>query len=194
MARAERSAARAAPPATGTPRSPSPVGRVVLAVQLSLFAAELIIGIVVNLYLKVPDVHPGSASAAPGPGYFGDLLAVLAWALSAGPFALTLHVALGLALIVLGFVLIPLARGSGATAITLITLAALFTLGAALNGGSFLIFGNDDSLSSLIMESLFTAAATCYVITLVRGTRSPASPAAGEPTASGDLAGRDGRR
>lgn len=151
--------------------------RAALAVQLALFAAQLIIGIVVNLYVKVPDVHPGSASAAPATGYFGDLGAVLAWALTAGPFPLTLHVVLGIVLIVIGLGLIPLARGGGAAQIILTTIAALCTIGAAFNGGSFLIFGNDDNLSSLIMESLFTAAATCYVTVLVRATTAAvASP------------------
>ncbi len=142
--------------------------RAALAVQLALFAAQLIIGIVVNLYVKVPDVHPGSASAAPATGYFGDLGAVLAWALTAGPVPLTLHVVLAIVLIVIGAGLIPLARRGGPAQIILTTLAALCTIGAAFNGGSFLIFGNDDNLSSLIMESLSTAAAACYVTVLVR--------------------------
>jgi hypothetical protein len=150
--------------------------RIALAVQLSLFAAELIIGIVVNLYVKVPDVHPGSASL--GGGYFGNLAAVLSWALLTGPIPLTLHVILGLALIGFGLGLVVLARGGGPLQATLIRFGALFTIGAAFNGGSFLIFGNDDNLSSLIMEILFTAAAACYVITLVRAASRPAPTAA----------------
>ncbi len=161
--------------------------RAALAVQLALFAAQLIIGIVVNLYVKVPDVHPGSASAAPTTGYLDDLGAVLAWALTAGPFPLTLHVVLAIVLIVIGLALIPLARRGGPAQIILTTFAAACTIGAAFNGGSFLIFGNDDNLSSLIMESLSTAAAACYVTVLVRAAtaavpsprnarRAPGSP------------------
>lgn len=163
---------------TAAAAGPVPSARILraaLAVQLALFAAQLIIGIVVNLYVKVPDVHPGSASAAPSTGYFGDLGAVLAWAVTAGPVP---HVVLTIVLIVIGLGLIPLARGGGPAQIILTTLAALCTIGAVFNGGSFLIFGNDDNLSSLIMESLAAAAAaaTCYVIVLVRATAAVPSP------------------
>ncbi|MDQ2738072.1 MAG: hypothetical protein M3Y35_05505, partial [Actinomycetota bacterium] len=155
-------------PAAAGPVPSARILRAALAVQLALFAAQLIIGIVVNLYVKVPDVHPGSASGSPTTGYLGDLGAVLAWALTAGPVPLTLHVVLAIVLIVIGLGLVPLARHGGPAQIILTTLAAACTIGAAFNGGSFLIFGNNDNLSSLIMESLSTAAAACYVTVLVR--------------------------
>jgi hypothetical protein len=135
------------------------------SVQLALFAAQLIIGIVVNLYTRIPDTHPGSSSR--GGGYFADLGRVIAWALTSGPLTLGLHVALGLALIVVGIGAVAgAARAGGAGIITLSLLGLAFTIGAAFNGGSFLIFGNGDNLSSLIMEVLFTAAAASYVIAL----------------------------
>ncbi len=76
-----------------------------LAVQLALFAAQLIIGIVVDLYAKVPDIHTGSASAALTTGYLvmslpGDLGALIAWVLTNGPVPLRLHVVLAIVLIV----------------------------------------------------------------------------------------------
>jgi hypothetical protein len=58
----------------------------------------------------------------------------------------------------------------------------LCTIGAAFNGGSFLIFGDDDDLASLIMECLFTIAAACYVTTLVRVNRLPLASGVSEPT------------
>lgn len=151
--------------------------RMLLGVQLALFAAQLVIGIVVNLYAAIPDAHPGSSSR--GGAYFSNLGTVLWWALSAGPAILAVHVALGLALILLALALVPLGLGAGALRTTLVSLAAACTIGAAFNGGSFLIFGNHDNRSSLIMEILFTAAATCYVITLVASSRQlrPISPA-----------------
>ncbi|HLI37078.1 MAG TPA: hypothetical protein VKV80_07020 [Streptosporangiaceae bacterium] len=145
-----------------------------LGVQLALFAAQLVIGIVVNLYAPIPAAHPGSASR--GGGYFANLGRVIPWALTSGPATLAAHVALGLALIAIGIVLVVLAvRAGGAGGITLSSLGLAFTIGAAFNGGSFLIFGNDDNLSSLIMGILFTAAAASYVLALVTALRRPAA-------------------
>jgi hypothetical protein len=143
--------------------------RVGLGVQLVVFAVQSIIGMVVNLDVTIPDVHPGSASK--GGSYFGNLGAVLGWSMGAGP-GLAAHVGLALVLIVVALVLVWLALASrDAVASTMVVLAALCSIGAAFNGGSFLINGNHDTLSSLMMEILFTVAAACYIVALVRVVR-----------------------
>ena len=142
--------------------------RALLAVQLGLFGGQLIMGMVVNLYVQIPDVHPGTANGEHG--YFVDLVGSLIWAMSGGPVGLTLHVFLGLALILLGLALVHVARSAGRTQIALLVAGVLLTIGAAFNGGSFLIFGNDDNLSSLLMEILFTSASACYIVALVGAT------------------------
>lgn len=125
-----------------------------LGVQLALFAVQLVIGIVVNLYTTIPDAHPGSSSR--GGAYFSNLSTVLWWALfrrsghparahRARPGADPARPRAD-----------PLGLGAGALRTTLVTVAAACTIGAAFNGGSFLNFGNHDNLSSLIMEILFT--------------------------------------
>jgi drug/metabolite transporter (DMT)-like permease len=87
-------------------------------------------------------------------------------------------VILGILLIVAGFILIALAASSGHRGVLIASiLGALFTLGAAFNGASFLNF-NDD-LSSMIMAGLFAAAMACYVVVLFHLNNAPAPAGTG---------------
>jgi drug/metabolite transporter (DMT)-like permease len=87
-------------------------------------------------------------------------------------------VILGIVLIVAGFVLIALAASSGHRGVLIASiLGALFILGAAFNGASFLNF-NDD-LSSMIMAGLFAAALACYVVVLFQLNDAPAAAGTG---------------
>jgi hypothetical protein len=72
---------------------------------------------------------------------------------------------LGILLIVAGFVLISLAVSSGHRGVLIASvLAALFILGAAFSGASFLSFNDDPS--SMVMAGLSAAALACYVLVL----------------------------
>ncbi|AMB58141.1 hypothetical protein AWU67_03875 [Microterricola viridarii] len=130
-------------------------------VLLALFAVQFLAGMVLNLFVTLPDTHPGTT----GGEYFSRSWASLLWALSgAGGWTLLLHTILALALtlgtltlFVRALALRPppqAARrwrwGSG--------VAFFFTLAALFNGLSFTDY--DEDFSSLIM-------AVCWLLALL---------------------------
>lgn len=129
-------------------------------ILLALVQAGL--GMVVNLYVKVPAHHPG---AHPG-NYFAGSLHSVAWAIAHGPGTLAVHAILGLALVV--FVvgtavhaLRSVRRAIGGWSV----LGGLFVIGAGFNGASFLDFAHN--INSLIMALLALAAIGCYATALM---------------------------
>jgi hypothetical protein len=129
------------------------------AVVLVLIQAS--IGMVVNLDVTIPDRHPGARPS----NYFSGSASSIGWAISHGAPALAIHVALGLALviIVIGVAVRAFAVPSRPVRAWSI-LGALLVIGAGFNGASFLDFNND--VSSLIMALLAFAAVACYAIVL----------------------------
>jgi hypothetical protein len=116
------------------------------------------IGMVVNLFVKIPDSHPG----ANPPEYFGGVADSIGWAIGHGPLALATHVGLGLFLVLVSLWLIVTAVAAhDRRLITFAVSGALLVNGAAFNGGSFLAYNKD--LSSLLMALLFAVAVLCYV-------------------------------
>ncbi|HVS05859.1 MAG TPA: hypothetical protein VHK65_06795 [Candidatus Dormibacteraeota bacterium] len=105
-----------------------------LGVALAMLIVQFLLGMTVNLFVKIPGDHPG----ANPPEYFGGVVTSVSWAILHGGLWLTLHAALGLMLVLvaLGTLVqaIPL-RGGGR--ITLAALGFVGVLGAGFNGGSF---------------------------------------------------------
>jgi hypothetical protein len=130
------------------------------AILLALVQAGL--GMVVNLYVKVPAHHPGAHPA----NYFAGSLHSVAWAIAHGPATLAIHAALGIALVVLvvGTALHALRAVRRAVA-TWSVLAGLCVIGAGFNGTSFLDFARN--INSLIMALLTLAAIGCYATALM---------------------------
>jgi hypothetical protein len=115
------------------------------------------IGMDVNLFVTIPNQHPGARPSS----YFSGSLRSVAWAVAHGTPALVAHAVLGLALalLVIGVAAYALRLGhrpAGAWTV----LAALLVIGAGFNGASFLDFNND--ISSLIMALLAFGAVACY--------------------------------
>lgn len=137
------------------------------AILLVLLQAGL--GIVVNLYVKVPAHHPGAHPA----NYFAGSLHSVAWAIAHGPATLAVHATLGLALVVIVVGTAVHALRSGRRAIGgWSVLGGLFVIGAGFNGASFLDFAHN--INSLIMALLALAAIGCYATALMLlGTPSP---------------------
>jgi hypothetical protein len=143
--------ARAAPAAS--PRAL----RVLAHVTFFLLLAQFLMGMVVNLYVVIPKVHPGST----GPDYFGRLLQGVPWAVAHGALPLQLHATLGLALVALSLVLVVLAVRARRRAWVVAALSGAFgVIGAGFNGGSFLNYGHD--FSSLFMAIGFAVAVAAY--------------------------------
>src|SRR5437667_424498 len=57
---------------------------------------QFLLGTAVNLFVKIPDNHPG----ANPPEYFGGVVQSVSWAVLHGPVLLQLHAVLGLILVI----------------------------------------------------------------------------------------------
>jgi hypothetical protein len=132
--------------------------------RLTLWNALLVIlqvavGMVVNLYVRVPARHPG----AQPPEYFSGSLRSVVWAISSGPPALAVHATLGLVVVAMALVLAVRAVANfGGWVAALSVLAAAMIIGAGFNGASFLDFGA--ALSSLLMSLLALGSLACYAV------------------------------
>jgi ABC-type amino acid transport system permease subunit len=117
--------------------------RTTIALSLAAHILQFLLGMAVNLFVKIPTTHPGSNP----PEYFGGVVSSVSWAILHGGLWLTLHAAWGLVLVLaaLGF--------SG-------------VLGAGFNGGSFLNYHED--FSSMLMAVGLALAMSAYVARLYR--------------------------
>ncbi len=164
----------AAGPAPGARALP---WRACLAGQLVVLAAQFVLGMAVNLFARVPAVHPGSVQA--GSDYFTSLARAVSWAVTGGGVLLRLHVLAGLLTVVAGLVLVPAAMWAGGRRRSVAAWSGLaFVVGAGFNGGSFLIFGDGDKLASFLMASLFLLAVVVYAVALLLEMRSSGGTAA----------------
>lgn len=130
-----------------------------LALILVLLATEFLIGIVVNLFVTVPDQHPGTNA----PEYFSGVAEGVFWALGNAVAGLRLHVIVGLLLFLTSIWLLVLAIASRRRGRIVVTIVGLLGIMAAgFNGASFMNYGHD--FSSLLMAIGFLLAAIAYVI------------------------------
>jgi hypothetical protein len=132
-----------------------------LVVILLLLAAQFLLGMAVNLFVKVPTDHPGARPAE----YFSGVVQRVTWSITAGPFWLILHAALGLALVVAGIAALARAIASRRRALVVSTaIGALAVLAAGFNGGSYLNYHED--FSSMVMAGGFALAMAAYTFAL----------------------------
>ncbi len=131
-------------------------------VMLVLLLIEYGLGMVVNLYVKVPGGHPGIGQA------FGK-------AITQGAPALAIHASLGLLLVLNAIVVVVQAvrsRRRGVMTASVVGLLAL--VGAAFNGASFVSKGQ--AADSLAMALLTGLALLCYaVVPYLLDRRCPAA-------------------
>jgi len=137
--------------------------RTTLAFALGALIAQFLLGMAVNLFVKIPSDHPG----ANPPEYFGGVVVSVSWAILHGGLWLTLHAVFGLLrlLAALGTLVQAIwLRGGGR--ITLAALGFVGVLAAGFNGGSFLNYHQD--FSSMLMAVGFALAMSAYVALLYR--------------------------
>ena len=119
--------------------------------------AQFLLGMAVNLFVKIPESHPG----AKPPEYFSGVAQSVGWAVTNGGLWLVLHAGLGLLLILGALTALLQSIGShDRTALTTSAVGFVAVLGAGFNGGSYLNYGED--FSSMIMASLFAVATGNY--------------------------------
>jgi len=128
------------------------------ATLCGLLLVQFFLGMITNLYVNIPDKHPGAGSS----DFFSGAPKAIGWAITSGLPALALHVSLGLALAVISIVfIIDAARSRDRLWIWLSVAGSLLLIGAGFNGASFLVFNHD--FSSLIMAGLFALSLGCYL-------------------------------
>jgi hypothetical protein len=133
--------------------------RTVAAITLLLLAIQFLIGMIANLFIQVPNVHPGTGSS----NYFVGVVQGVVWALLHSELGLLLHVIVGLLLGIAAFTLLGLAIASRQRAwIVTSILGWIGVIGAGFNGASFLNYGHN--FSSLLMSIGFLLAVVSYAI------------------------------
>src|SRR6202047_4954375 len=105
-----------------------------LGMALGTLIVQFLLGMAVNLFVKIPSDHPG----ANPPEYFGGVVTSVSWAILHGGLWLTLHAALALVLLLAALgTLVQAIRLRGGGRITLAALGFVGVLGAGFNGGGF---------------------------------------------------------
>ena len=141
--------------------------RIITVIILVLLAVQFLVGMLVNLYVKVPSVHPG----ANAPEYFSGVVQGVAWALLHAPLWLLVHTIVGLLLFLASLILIGFAIAARRRAWIIVSVFGLVGIVAAgFNGASFMNYGHD--FSSLLMSIGFLLAAVPYTIGMSLGVRS----------------------
>ncbi len=131
-----------------------------LSALLALIA-QYLLGMAVNLFVQIPDNHPG----AHPPEYFGGVVRSVTWAVLQGPVLLQLHAAFGLILVIGSvYLLVQGVATRQAGLITAMVIGLIGTLGAGFNGGSYLNYHED--FSSMLMATGFAVAAIAYLLAL----------------------------
>jgi hypothetical protein len=131
----------------------------IAGITLLLLAAQFLIGMVVNLYVQIPSIHPAAEAA----NFFLGVVQGVVWALGHGTWALVIHVILGLLLVLASFLLIGLSIAARQRGWIILSLTGwIGIVGAGFNGASFLNYGHD--FSSLLMSIGFLVAAISYTI------------------------------
>lgn len=138
---------------------------------LVMLVAQFLLGMAVNLFVKIPDQHPGSNP----PDYFSGVAQSVTWAVFHGNILLAIHSVFGLTLV---FAAVgTLAQGIRTHRRAIIVVGAfgfIGVLGAGFQGGSFLNYHQD--VSSMLMATGFAIAVVSYSVALYLAAR-PSQPA-----------------
>jgi hypothetical protein len=130
-----------------------------LITMLVLLAIQFLIGMTTNLFVTVPDSHPGSNA----PEYFSGVAQGIVWALGTSALVLRIHVVIGLVVFLIALWLLGLAIVASRRGWIIITAVGLLGIMAAgFNGASFMNYGHD--FSSLLMSIGFLIATVAYVV------------------------------
>lgn len=133
--------------------------RFLMALALLLLAVQFLVGMLVNLFVTVPTVHPGTQA----PEYFSGVAQGVVWALGNSVFDLRLHVIIGLLLFLDALALVVLAIAARRRAGLIASIVGLLGIMAAgFNGASFMNYGHD--FSSLFMSVGFLLAIVAYAL------------------------------
>lgn len=146
--------------------------RISFLFALVMLIAQFLLGMAVNLFVKIPTNHPGSNP----PEYFSGVAQSVAWAILNGHILLSIHAGFGLVLVIAAIGTLIQAIGNRRRGIVVPAVFGFIgVLGAGFNGGSFLNYRED--FSSMLMATGFAIAVVSYSVGLYVASESPASTA-----------------
>jgi hypothetical protein len=135
--------------------------RISFLFALVMLIGQFLLGMAVNLFVKIPDQHPG----ANPPEYFSGVAQSVTWAILHGNVLLAIHGGFGLVLVVAAVGTLVQAIGNRRRGIVMSAVFGLIgVLGAGFNGGSFLNYHQD--FSSMLMATGFAIAVVAYSVGL----------------------------
>ena len=135
--------------------------RITFLFALVMLIAQFLLGMAVNLFVKIPTDHPGSNP----PEYFSGVAQSVTWAILHGNLFLTVHAGFGLVLVIaaIGTLVQAFANRRRGIVVSAV-LGFIGTLGAGFNGGSFLNYHED--FSSMLMATGFAIGVVSYSVGL----------------------------
>ncbi len=135
--------------------------RISFLFALVMLIAQFLLGMAVNLFVKIPDQHPG----ANPPEYFSGVAQSVTWAIVHGNLLLAIHAGFGFVLVVAAIGTLVQAIGSRRRGLVVSAVFGFIgVLGAGFNGGSFLNYHQD--FSSMLMATGFAIAVASYSVGL----------------------------
>jgi hypothetical protein len=152
---------------------------------LLMLLVQFAAGMFVNLFVQIPDVHPGSNSASD----LGGTVQNTVWAITgSGAPSLIFHAAFGLLIVANSLrVIVEASRTERRGLMIAAAIGFLAVSAAAFNGARFLAFGQD--VSSMLMSLGFALAATSYGWVLYALGALAAEPTKGAATPRSGLVG-----
>jgi len=135
--------------------------RISFLFALVMLIGQFLLGMAVNLFVKIPTDHPG----ANPPEYFSGVAQSVTWAILNGNLLLAVHAGFGLVLVVAAVGTLVQAIGNRRRGIVVSAVIGFIgVLGAGFNGGSFLNYHQD--FSSMLMATGFAIAVASYSVGL----------------------------
>src|SRR5260370_42426896 len=118
-----------------------------------MLVGQFLLGMAVNLFVKIPTEHPGSNP----PEYFSGVAQSVTWAVLHGNILLAIHAGFGLVLVVAAVGTLVQAIGNRRRGVVVSTILGFIgVLGAGFNGGSFLHASH--GVTTLLVARRFAAA------------------------------------
>ena len=131
--------------------------RITFLFALVMLIAQFLLGMAVNLFVTIPDQHPG----ANPPEYFSGVAQSVTWAIVHGHILLAIHAAFGLVIVLAALGTLVQAIGNRRRGIVVSAVFGFIgVLAAGFNGGSFLNYNQD--FSSMLMAAGFAVAVVAY--------------------------------
>ena len=131
--------------------------RITFLFALVVLIAQFLLGMAVNLFVTIPDQHPG----ANPPEYFSGVAQSVTWAILHGHILLAVHAAFGLVIVLAAVGTLVQAIGNCRRGIVVSAVFGFIgVLAAGFNGGSFLNYNQD--FSSMLMAAGFAVAVVAY--------------------------------